>query len=666
MVIDDVELTLRSSTWPDATAAPFLPKDDWYGKLALILHEGFPNVETHVVTRLSIATQCLARSLIVADKLVDQDDTNFAPGDLIHGAIALQYKAQRALQRIFAYDDPFWRCYEDYFETHIRGVLSERKLFADPTHATHATLLASLRDRNRLHCGVLAAFTALSGEPERLPQLEVAMDAFCTSLQLVDDVHDWKCDIQRRRPTVVNVQGNIFARVATGTLALADASRQLFFDGLAEEIILSAIDSAKNARILAEAEGLHGWAIFIDTRILAFEQFFDRIAKARQSQISWHRQNEMVPSKAEPLLPNAPEPIAVLVENLIESWTNGYGELRHLMFFPAKAGFGGRDELKKGDLFQRLLVLDTLSEANALFGQSVRMSEVIDRESRLLLDSSERDPVLGRVWKYFPDLPELPADADDLAEIVRLFVRMRRHEIVDPSIESAIQCNLATLFENPSLDAPETWIIPNRSSDDVHQRQRHCVEVAWGTGDDVEVVANLLDALYEYVPAEAQGTFSKFGSYFEDRQSASGFWASNWYVGPYYGTYAVARSLARFFPDPSAARAASRAAEWLMASQHACGGWAIAKNEPDPLSTSLALLALDHLRPHANAINHASRAVAWLALNANDPTVTDFIKMHIPAGATGQPRILQYGSRTLTKSFVVRALTRWHSVNDIV
>jgi len=114
MVTDKVELERPSSTWSDAAAAPFILKEDWYGKLAPILHEGFPKVETDVVTLLSVATQCLARSLIVADKLVDQDDTNFAPGDLNHGATALQYKAQRALQRIFAFDNPFLGCYEDY------------------------------------------------------------------------------------------------------------------------------------------------------------------------------------------------------------------------------------------------------------------------------------------------------------------------------------------------------------------------------------------------------------------------------------------------------------------------------------------------------------------------------------------------------------------------
>ena len=149
---------------------------------------------------------------------------------------------------------------------------------------------AAVRDRNRIHCGVMAALAALAEEPQRLPKLELAMDAFCTALQLMDDVHDWRVDIERRKPTNLNVQNNILVDVLSGDIDLKGASRRIFFDGAAENVASSAIEYARQAAGFAREEGLFRWAEFIGTRLLAFENFLERIVAARKSQVAWSRQ----------------------------------------------------------------------------------------------------------------------------------------------------------------------------------------------------------------------------------------------------------------------------------------------------------------------------------------------------------------------------------------
>jgi hypothetical protein len=85
-----------SSRWPTGAANGFLPENDWYASLAEVLHEGFPAVKPQVVASLGVATQCVARSLIVADKIVDHDVTDEAPGDLVHGIICERMRLMSA------------------------------------------------------------------------------------------------------------------------------------------------------------------------------------------------------------------------------------------------------------------------------------------------------------------------------------------------------------------------------------------------------------------------------------------------------------------------------------------------------------------------------------------------------------------------------------------
>ncbi len=649
-----------SSRWPTGAANGFLPENDWYASLAEVLHEGFPAVKPQVVASLGVATQCVARSLIVADKIVDHDVTDEAPGDLVHGIIALQYKALRALNRIFADDDPFWQQYEGYYSDHLRGVHAERRFVANPWLAGVDTVSAAVRDRNRIHCGVMAALAALAEEPQRLPKLELAMDAFCTALQLMDDVHDWRVDIERRKPTNLNVQNNILVDVLSGDIDLKGASRRIFFDGAAENVASSAIEYARQAAGFAREEGLFRWAEFIGTRLLAFENFLERIVAARKSQVAWSRQ--IVATAPLPALAGASPIVNLLVNRLRSAWSTGFGELRHLMLFPSSAGFTGQDELKRGDLFQRLLVLDALIQVNSRFGPSPGLETLIDQESTLLLNAADVDPVLGRVWKYFPDLPELPADTDDLAEIIRLVNRVRERRELEAHIDASIRTNLETVFAGSQAPRLETWIVPSYSSEPVHLSQRRAIETAWGNGDDVEVVANLMDALYDYDLNLWQAHFSDSAEYFAGKQDAAGFWFSTWYVGPYYGTYAVARALGRLPESIVATFASKRALNAIIEAQCENGGWTLEGDQPDALSTSLALLALHCLRAHGDVSSAVAEGLDWLRSHIGDEPSTDFIKMHIPvSNQRERPREIRYGSKTLTLALMLRALLQWES-----
>ena len=646
----------RADRWPERFIADFVPAEDWYGALTGLLHDGFPSVSAASVEKLSVATQALARSFIVADKIIDADEAGSSVGTLLNAVLGLQYKAYTALFELFEPGDGFWATYESYFDEYAQGVLSEPSLCDFEGAEQHAAVLANMRERNALHRGVVAAFCHLSGSNERLPRLERAIDAFCIGIQVIDDLHDWRADLAQQRPTIVNVSSGILAAVKAAGISLDAAASKLFFTEAAEQLIGFAVENLELACEGAESEGLLMWARFIRHRVAAFSEFRKRIESARTAQLAWRASLASFPEiSRERVAGAAPAPISRLLVGLLDAWQGGYGELRHLMHFPAEAGFGGADPLKRGDLFQRMLVADTIADAARALNCTELFSGMIEREFAAVAAAAEPDPAGYRVWKYFPDLPELPADLDDLAELMRMCAKHGRRAEFDRDIRASI----GALSWDPNFDgAADTWIIPPASAHPLHARQRAYAERSWGTGDDVEVVANFADAYFAYDPEAAAARVGRLGDYFAQRQADDGFWHSTWYVGPYYGTYVVLRALRRLAGSEVApARLAAVAA--LRRTAGTPGVWTSGGQAPR-LSTSLALLALDQVRDLCpDSAELASPAVAFLAAHPSAGIAEPFIRMTIGTQSALPGRILTYGSRTLTDAFALRALSCW-------
>ncbi len=171
------------------------------------------------------------------------------------------------------------------------------------------------------------------------------------------------------------------------------------------------------------------------------------------------------------------------------------------MVFAAEQGFTARRETQAGDVFARALIADSLCDAKALAGSP--LEGWIAYEADYLLSTRRPGPMDG--WSYFPDLPELPPDADDLAQVMQVLLRSGRRDDVTATCEPALRV-LLTDGAHPD-GSFETWIIPAAGRTTEQQRQAEFVRLAWGRGPDSEVMANLLYALALYDPARFQDAF---------------------------------------------------------------------------------------------------------------------------------------------------------------
>ena len=247
------------------------------------------------------------------------------------------------------------------------------------------------------------------------------------------------------------------------------------------------------------------------------------------------------PRKKPEALVRLDTPIELTIGYLEGQRAAGFAEALHRMRFPLAAGFGGTADERVGSAFQRALIAEALLDAAAA-GFHIDWNG-IDTDARDIISLRSNDVAGG--WRYFPDLPELPPDADDLAMALRMLVRAG-HPYVAEYCDDPLRLALSGIRDHPG--AVGTWIVDPDDLSDTARKIRKAIAALWGDALDVEVVANLLHALVLYDAARFRNRITAGIEYVASRQRPSGTWEATWYHGPAYGTFACTRFLASAAP----------------------------------------------------------------------------------------------------------------------
>jgi squalene-hopene/tetraprenyl-beta-curcumene cyclase len=332
---------------------------------------------------------------------------------------------------------------------------------------------------------------------------------------------------------------------------------------------------------------------------------------------------------------------------LLRQWQQGFGEVRHIICLEPHDGFSGSRKYHSSDIFQRALIADTLCDANDLL--DAQLQPWLDYEVKYLVNCRLTSGVGG--WSYYPSLPELAPDADDLGQVIQALLRSGYQDAVKEYGEPPLT---VLLCDNASPDGSfETWIVPTHGRTPQQERQVEFNRLIRGTGPDNGVIANLLYALRLYKPLDFAITVQRGVTYLETQQQDDGHWVSRWYYGPYYGTFVCLRLLAAARPDSPTI---PRALQFLRRHQRPDGGWGL-DDASDPLSTALALLGLavtQETRGELKDHERAAQALTYLQRSQE----TD----------QGWPRVLfirpSYGSRTITSMYILKAAVAWHRLAE--
>lgn len=319
---------------------------------------------------------------------------------------------------------------------------------------------------------------------------------------------------------------------------------------------------------------------------------------------------------------------------LAEQSRHGFPDAMHSLPFPRAQGFDAAEDVQHGDVFSRALIADALLDAR---DGGAAVEPIIAGEVDHLLRQRRSDGVGG--WAYFPRLPELPPDCDDLAQVMQVLLRSGRTD----ALAAYCETSLSLLAERRGRFS--TWIVPEHGRSPIEDRQADWIAAAWGDTEDAEVIANLLYALRLYDAGRFARSIHDGAHALCRMQCGDGSWRAGWYHGPFYGTYAVLR-LYRAIGATGVPIA--RAAAFLRRAQRDDGGWGLAEEPSDPLNTSLALLAL---RYAGEPLDLPS------LLTGDDPEWPDvpFIRMELGRAGGGVRNVLTFGSPSITAAFALKA-----------
>ncbi len=640
--------------WPSAVRLELGAAASIYDYHPYLFAQAFSGLDTRDVESLAVAARLFASFIFLSDEAIDgPSEAAFGPIAPLRAA-AMQFEAYRLLNELFPAGSRFWPRFGSYLRDLAESCVIEAEFgsgrrpwrqFTEDVARGVAIKKAAIAKAS------VAGLAELADDGGPSAALESAVDHYNVAHQLFDDLGDWKKDLRRGQPSLVLSRllpdEGPFGAEPPSPDQVGGLARKLYYEGHAGHVLgLALLELGQADQALAGlppvplADAVAG----LRRRCLDLEADIARIVAQNANRV-----------KAQPAVHVAvpaveARPWARLAWTALEStlaeWRRGFGEARHLMNFPWDQGFSGATEVQSGDVFQRSLLAESLCQAQALAGPD--LEPAVAHEVTYLLGRAQPQAPGG--WSYFPELPELPADADDLAQMIRLLCMSGRRELVASRCEPALEALLESgAHPDGSL---ETWILPARLRLRSQRRQAQFVQLAWGTGPDPEVMANLLHALHVYDAARFAGTIERGLDYIESVQATDGSWSSTWYHGPFYGVFAATRALAAARPSSSSL---AQAIEFLHTSQLPDGGWGVDGNA-DALSTSLALLALP-----PDDDERANRALHWLeaARRTEGWTGCPFIQMDVGRASGGPANKVFYGSRTITTGFVLRAALAW-------
>lgn len=636
--------------------------------LPYLFLEAFPSLTSTTsghVKILADAGRLFANSLVICDDLIDGVPINNPKAAGVIDLVAMQFEAYSLLYKIFPTNAVFWDRFREYLSNYANAC-SQEKNFALGKRSWQEYDETLAIDINIGKTGVakttIAGLVELEQNDQLMQPLQDSISYFYLANQMLDDLIDWKEDLRSGIPSLLlsRIVDELPLKCTGKDLEFQIESlvREVYYDGHAHyvlELALKFLDRAENLK--ADISELAWWNITAKLRCKcqALMQDCEQIVRKNIQRVSQQPKFLLQLPPANTQWQNLAWDA---LHNTVRQWQLGWSNARHMMIFPREQGFTGDSDFQYGDIFQRALIADILCSTNEIL--SNLLQPIIDHEANYLINSHLDNGVGG--WSYFPDLPELPPDADDLAQIMQVLLRSNRRAEVEKYCETPLK----VLLEDCSYadGSFETWIVPTTNLIPEQKRQVEFIDTAWGRGADNDVIANLLFALILYDKMRFAEVIDRGITYLESQQQNDGSWLSTWYHGAYYGTYVCLRLLAATKSDSPAI---PKALNFLKSSQLADGGWGL-EAVSDPLSTALSLLGLglaDQSCSYISNCEMAEKALKYLQISQLEDKAwakCGFIRMEL-GRATGQVKsVLSYGSRTITTAFVLKASILWHQL----
>lgn len=477
---------------------------------------------------------------------------------------------------------------------------------------------------------------------------------FSVGFQINDDIEDFIEDFENKDFNYAYYSFVRNNKEITGHIN--NLNKHFYISGAAIDLYKLSLSYFSKARIIAMETGKNKWVETISDKIAetnsainAIEEYLT-IIKTKVSL----RENAIKINSFEYSF-DTDLRIEKGLKYLIGEWEINFPEAKHIMVLSELEGFQNKQTIHTTDIFQRGILTNNLIDI--AHNYKINMSKIINHEIDYLIENRNKDEVGG--WSYFPTVKEIAADADDLGQMIQVFIKGNRRNSIDECCKPSIQIIITDCYHN-STGGIETWIIPKNNRTEIQKIQHKFNSTKWGSGPDIEVMANLLYGLSLVNNTRYKTPIEQGIKYIFSKIEKDFFWYSSWYYGWLYGTMVCVRLCLELFknntkPDEMYRETLSKIRQTILKNQNEDGGWAVEFNgKSDALNTSFALNTLMLLDNSNKNTEPLEKGIEFLNNTQNEDgswNAVPFIK----------PRLNDpYKSKTITTSYVLNSLTLYN------
>jgi hypothetical protein len=322
-------------------------------------------------------------------------------------------------------------------------------------------------------------------------------------------------------------------------------------------------------------------------------------------------------------------------------------------------GFDNGIKLHITDIFQRGILTNNLIDINRNY--KMDLSEIIIHDVNYLVENRNKNE--SGCWSYFPTVKEVAPDADDLGQIMQVFIKHNCKKEIEDYCLLGVKILIEDCYDNET-GGIGTWIIPKENLTETQKIQKNFNDNKWGSGPDIDVMANFLYALCLYDYKNYKKVIENGTKYIYSKIEKSCFWNSRWYYGWQYGTMICVRlgnelikkneKLKDFYAEHF-----FNIRNHIINNQNEDGGWSISfSDNSDSLNTSFALNTLMSFNSLVDS-GIIKKGIAFLEGKQNFDGSWEAIPFIKPK--LNEP----YKSKGITTSYVINTLTIYNESNFV-
>jgi hypothetical protein len=229
----------------------------FYKQLVPFLVQAYPGIQHQKAEDLGSCAFGYFKVLLIVDNLIDSKEYIGHQSKILFEAIELHEQVIRQLCRLIDAQSPevsdeFWTCFERLKKHYVQTVLSEKQFSDTQENFTEQSFEALAYGKSAICAAIVHGLQALCPNKVDVPKIEKILEHIHIAFQYLDDISDFKKDIEEAQWTYPQVL--LRSYFEQNSLSITDASIQhkyLFLSGIAQDLVQKAVWHYEQAAALA-------------------------------------------------------------------------------------------------------------------------------------------------------------------------------------------------------------------------------------------------------------------------------------------------------------------------------------------------------------------------------------------------------------------------------